>query len=154
MIPAVAYPIFALLIAAGHTATPAPALGPCEDPLPIDPAIVTREMKLQAFAGADASGPVCYARWEGGSSPALMIYGPTPMAELGRTFSSAREAADQYAGESPKGVEPLPGVKGAFMVFDPKTPNRRVFVKYKEKVYMLVSQDQVPPAVLAKAILP
>jgi hypothetical protein len=154
MIAVVAQPMFALLVAAGHAIMPAPAPGPCVNPLPIDPAIVTRELKLQAFAGAEASGPVCYARWEGGSSPALMIYGPTPMAELGRTFGSTKEAADQYAGESPKGVEPLPGVKGAFMVFDPKTPNRRVFVKYKEKVYMIVSQDQVPLAVLAKAILP
>jgi len=82
-----------------------------------------------------------------------MIYGPTPMAELGRTFSSTKEAADQYAGESPKGVEPLPGVKGAYMVFDPATPNRRVLLEYRGKVYMIVSQDRVPIAVLAKAIV-
>jgi hypothetical protein len=31
-------------------------------------------------------------------------------------------------------------------VFDPNTPNRRVFVEYKGKVYMIVSQDQVPLA--------
>jgi hypothetical protein len=54
--------------------------------------------------------------------PSLMIYGPTPMAELGRTSSSKKQAADEYAGESPKGVEPVPGVRGAYMVFDPKTP--------------------------------
>jgi hypothetical protein len=82
-----------------------------------------------------------------------MIYGPTPMADLGRTFSSTKQAADQYAGESPKGVEPLPGVKGAYMVFDPKTPNRRVSVEYKGKVYMIVSRDRVPLAVLAKAVV-
>jgi hypothetical protein len=82
-----------------------------------------------------------------------MIYGPTPMAEFGRTFSSSRQAADQYAGESPKGVEPVPGVKGAYMVFDPSTPNRRVFLEYRRAVYMIVSQDRVPLDVLAKAIL-
>lgn len=107
---------------------------------PIDPAIVMQEMKLKAFGGADQMGPVCHLRREGGSSPSLMIYGPTPIADLGRTFSSTKQAADQYAGESPKGVEPLPGVKGAYMVFDPKTPNRRVFVEYKSKVYMIVQR--------------
>jgi hypothetical protein len=76
-----------------------------------------------------------------------------PIADLGQTFSSTKQAADQYAGESPKGVEPLTGVKGAYMVFDPKTPNRRVFVEYKGKVYMIVSQDRVPLPVLAKAVI-
>ena len=85
---------------------------PCSDPLPLEPAVVTREMKLTGFGGSDQTGPMCYLRWEGGTSPGLMIYGPTPMAELGRTFGSAREAADQYAGESPTGMEPLPGVEG------------------------------------------
>lgn len=148
-----AHPILALLIAGKLAATPAPDPGQCDDPLPIDPAIVTQEMKLKNFAGADQVGPVCHLRWEGGTSPTLMIYGPTPMAELGRTFSSTKQAADEYAGESPKGVEPLPGIKGAYMVFDPKTPNRRVFVKHKGKVYMIVSQDRVPLAVLAKAVI-
>jgi hypothetical protein len=127
--------------------------GQCQDPLPIDPGIVTQELGLKTFGGADQSGPVCFLKWEGGSDPSLMVYGPTPMAELGRTFGSAKQAAAEYAGESPKGVESLPGVAGAYMVFDPKVPNRRVFVDYKGKVYMIVSQDQVPPAVLAKAIL-
>jgi hypothetical protein len=153
MIASFAHLVPALLIASGLAVTPAPGLGQCDDPLPIDPAIVTQEMKLKAFGGADQMGPVCHLRWEGGSSPALMIYGPTPMADLGRTFSSTKQAADEYAGESPKGVEPLPGVKGAYMVFDPKTPNRRVFVEYKDKVYMIVSQDQVPLPVLAKAVI-
>jgi hypothetical protein len=153
MIAPFAYPVLAVLIASGLAVTPAPGLGQCDDPLPIDPAIVTQEMKLKAFGGPDQMGPVCHLRWEGGSSPSLMIYGPTPIADLGRTFSSTKQAADQYAGESPKGVEPLPGVKGAYMVFDPKTPNRRVFVEYKGKVYMIVSQDQVPLAVLAKAVV-
>jgi hypothetical protein len=75
------------------------------------------------------------------------------MAELGRTFTSTKQAADEYAGESPKGVESVPGVQGAYMVFDPATPNRRVFVKHGGKVYMIVSQDQVPVAVLAQAIV-
>ncbi len=127
--------------------------GQCDDPLPIDPAVVTREMKLNAFSGADQAGPACHLNWQGGSSPTLMIYGPTPMAELGRTFTSTRQAADEYAGESPKGVERVPGVEGAYMVFDPATPNRRVFVKHRGKVYMIVSQDHVPVAVLAKAIV-
>jgi hypothetical protein len=145
--------LLVLLIASNLALNPAPAVGQCDDPLPIDPAVVTQEMKLKAFGGADQMGPACHLRWEGGSSPTLMIYGPTPMAELGRTFSSAKQAADQYAGESPKGAEPLPGVKGAYMVFDPKTPNRRVFVEYKGNVYMIVSQDRVPLAVLAKAVI-
>jgi hypothetical protein len=68
-------------------------MGQCDDPLPIDPAIVTQEMKLKAFVGAEQMGPVCHLRWEGGSSPALMIYGPTPIADLGRTFSSTKQAA-------------------------------------------------------------
>jgi len=110
-------------------------------------------MKLKAFSGADQAGPACHLSWEGGSSPTLMVYGPTPMADLGRTFSSTKQAADEYAGESPKGVEPLPGVKGAYMVFDPRTPNRRVFLTFKGKVYMIVSQDRVPLAVLAKSVL-
>jgi hypothetical protein len=110
-------------------------------------------MKLKTFGRADQAGPACHLRWEGGSSPTLMIYGPTAMADVGRTFSSTKQAADQYAGESPKGVEPLPGVKGGYMVFDPSTPNRRVFVEYQRKVYMIVSQDQVPLGVLAKAVV-
>jgi hypothetical protein len=153
MIAPFTHSLLALLITSGLALNPAPAVGQCDDPLPIDPAVVTQEMKLKAFGGADQMGPACHLRWEGGSRPTLMIYGPTPMAELGRTFSSAKQAADQYAGESPKGAEPLPGVKGAYMVFDPKTPNRRVFVEYKGKVYMIVSQDRVPQAVLAKAVI-
>jgi hypothetical protein len=153
MIAPFAYSVLALLLTSGLAISPTPVLGQCDDPLPIDPAVVTQEMKLKAFGGADQMGPVCHLRWEGGPSPSLMIYGPTPIADLGRTFSSTKQAADQYAGESPKGVEPLPGVRGAYMVFDPKTPNRRVFVEYKGKVYMIVSQDQVPLAVLAKAVV-
>ena len=141
------------LLAVSRSGTGTTAPGQCDDPLPIDPAVVTREMKLNAFGGADQAGPACHLRWEGGSGPTLMIYGPTPMAELGRTFTSTRQAADEYAGESPKGVERVPGVDGAYMVFDPATPNRRVFVKHGGKVYMIVSQDNVPVAVLAKAIV-
>ncbi len=153
MIASFAYPLLTLLIVSGLATAPSAALGQCDDPLPIDPAVVTQEMKLKAFGKPDQAGPACHLNWEGGSSPSLMIYGPTPMADLGRTFSSTKQAADEYAGESPKGAEPFPGVKGAYMVFDPKTPNRRVFVKYRGKVYMIVSQDQVPLAVLAKAVV-
>jgi hypothetical protein len=143
----------ALLIASRLAATQVQAPGQCDDPLPIDPAVVTRKLNLKSFGGASQMGPVCHLTWEGGASPTLMIYGPTPMAELGKTFSSTKQAADEYAGESPKGVEPVPGVKGAYMVFDPATPNRRVFVEHGGKVYMIVSQDRVPVAVLAKAIV-
>src|SRR5215217_1160709 len=111
-------PLLSLLVATAVS-------GPCVDPLPIDPGVVTRQMNLKAFNKADQAGPACHLSWEGGSTPSLMIYGPTPMAELGRTFSSTKQAADEYAGESPTGAEPLPGVKGAYMVFDPATPNRR-----------------------------
>jgi hypothetical protein len=151
MIAILATPVLFLLVLTGLGIATAPVQ--CDDPLPIDPAVVTREMKLNAFGGADQAGPACHLRWEGGSGPRLMIYGPTQMAELGRRFTSTKQAADEYAGESPKGVEPLPGVEGAYMVFDPATPNRRVFVKHGGKVYMIVSQDHVPVAVLAKAIV-
>lgn len=69
MIAPFAYPVLALLIASGLAVTPAPGLGQCDDPLPIDPAIVTQEMKLKAFAGADQMGPVCHLRWEAGVEP-------------------------------------------------------------------------------------
>jgi hypothetical protein len=151
VITPVAYTMLPLLIA-GRLAA-APAQGQCDDPLPIDPVVVTQEMKLTGFGRADQMGPACHLSWEGGSSPSLMIYGPTPMADLGHSFSSTKQAADEYAGESPKGVEPLPGVKGAYMVFDPTTPNRRVFVLHGGKVYMIVSQDLIPLVVLAKSVL-
>ncbi|HZN98375.1 MAG TPA: hypothetical protein VFB61_11635, partial [Gemmatimonadales bacterium] len=109
---------YLLTLYIGSALASARSQGQCADPLPIDPAVVTQEMKLKEFSGEDQAGPACHLRWEGGSGPVLMVYGPTPMAELGRTFSSTKQAADQYAGESPKGVEPVPGVKGAYMVFD------------------------------------
>jgi hypothetical protein len=142
-----------LLLAILLAASPAPPAGDCDDPLPIDPAVVTKEMSLKAFGGADQLGPACHLRWEGGSEPGLMVYGPTAMADVGRKFTSAKQAADQYGGESPKGVEPVPGVPNGYMVFDPKTPNRRLFVEYKKKVYMIVSQDQIPLPILAKAVI-
>jgi hypothetical protein len=46
-----------LLLAILLAASPAPAAGDCDDPLPIDPAVVTKEMKLDAFGGGDQSGP-------------------------------------------------------------------------------------------------
>jgi hypothetical protein len=51
MIPPFAHPVLALLVASGLAVTAAPALGQCDDPLPIDPAIVTQQMKLKAFGG-------------------------------------------------------------------------------------------------------
>lgn len=111
-------------------------------------------MKLASFAGADQMGPVCQVRWEGGSSPSLLIYCPQGMAGPGKSVSSPKQAADQYAGQSPKGGEPVPGLEVSYMVFDPKTPNRRVFAQHQGKVSLIVSQDQVPLAALAKAIVP
>jgi hypothetical protein len=125
----------------------------CKDPLPIDPAVVTKEMQLEKFTGANQAGPVCHLSWQGGSGPSLLIYGPTGLASLGQKFASPREAADRYKGESPTGVEALPGVAGGYMVFDPKTPNRRLFVQVGGKVYMIVSQEQIPLEVLSKAVL-
>jgi len=142
-----------LLLATLLAASPAPPAGDCDDPLPIDPAVVTKEMNLKAFGGGDQMGPACHLRWEGGAHPGIMIYGPTAMADVGRNFTSTKQAADQYGGESPRGVEPVPGVPDGYMVFDPKTPNRRLFVEYKKKVYMIVSQDEIPLAILAKAVI-
>jgi hypothetical protein len=70
---------------------------------------------------------------------------------MGQKSASAKQAAERYRAESPKGVEPVPGLQSAYMVFDPKTPNRRVFVERSGKVYMIISSDAVPLAVLAKA---
>jgi len=39
------------------------------------------------------------------------------------------------------------------MVFDPASLTRRVFVEYGGKVYMIVSHDRVPVAVLVDAIV-
>jgi len=127
--------------------------GPCDDPLPIDPQVVTKEMNLKAFRGAKPVGPACYLSWEGDSHPGIIIYGPAGLADVGRKFTSPKQAADQYAWEAPKGVEPVPGVTNGYMVFDPKIPNRRVFVEYKHQVYMIVSQDKVPLGILAKAVI-
>jgi hypothetical protein len=132
------------------------AAGQCEDPLPVNPEVITKEMGLKAFTGADQFGPVCGLDWEArsGQGPALMIYGPKSMAKLGQKFSSTtKEAADQYGVESPKGVERVPGLANAYMVFDPKTPNRRIFIEYKKKVYMIVSGEKIPLATIVKSVL-
>jgi len=129
--------------------------GQCEDPLPVNPEVVTKEMGLKAFTGANQYGPVCHVNWEArsGQGPNLLIYGPKSMANLGQKFSSTKEAADRYRGESPKGVEPVPGLANAYMVFDPKTPNRRIFIEYKKKVYMVVSGEKIPLATIVKSVL-
>jgi hypothetical protein len=129
--------------------------GQCKDPMPLDPDVITREMGFKAFSGANQFGPVCHLNWEAakGAGRSLLIYGPTAMAGLGQKFSSARQAAEHYQGESPKGVEPVPGIADAFMVFDPKTPNRRLFVEHRKKVYMINSDDRIPMATIAKAVI-
>ena len=142
------------LLIAGSVAIAAPAgTTECDDPLPIDTRVVTREMGLESFVAAHQVGSVCYIWWDGGSSPILEIFGPTWGAELDHNFSSTRDAAAHYAAESPQGAEPLPDAAGAYMVFNPETRTRRVFLEYGGQVYMIVSPEQVPVAVLAKAIL-
>ncbi|HET6947547.1 MAG TPA: hypothetical protein VFJ45_07025 [bacterium] len=45
-------------------------------------------------------------------------------------------------------------MKDVYTVFDPKTANRRVFVPYRGKVYMLnITAEKFPLAVLVKALL-
>jgi hypothetical protein len=44
------------------------------------------------------------------------------------------------------------GVAGGFMVYDPSTPDRRVFVEYRKKVCVIVSEDRLPVTILAKAV--
>ena len=148
------YPLLPLLVAALPGLVPASRATGCDDPVPFDTRVVTQEMGLKSFVAAHQVGSVCYVWWDGGSAPILMIYGPTWVAEFGHTFNSTRHAAAQYAAESPHGVQPVPGAAGAFMVFDPATRTRRVFVEHGGNVYMIVSQDQVPVGVLAKAIQP
>jgi hypothetical protein len=134
-------------------ALPPAAAAACADPLPLDPAVVTREMGLKAFGGANQAGPVCHLSWQAksGPGPSLLVYGPSWLEKMGQKSASAKQAAERYRAESPKGVEPVPGLQSAYMVFDPKTPNRRVFVERSGKVYMIISSDAVPLAVLAKA---
>jgi hypothetical protein len=47
----------------------------------------------------------------------------------------------------------VPGLANAYMVFDPKIPNRRIFIEYKKKVYMIVSGEKIPLATIVKSVL-
>jgi len=145
----------ALLVGAVALGGPQAASAACTDPLPIDPAVIAKELGLKGFNGGSQAGPVCHLSWEAksGSAPSLLVYGPTWLDKLGQKFTSTKQAAERYKGESPKGVEAVPGLANAYMVFDPKTPNRRVFVEHNKKVYMIVSGDTVPLPALAKAVL-
>jgi hypothetical protein len=60
--------------------SPGTRVAACDDPLPIDPGVVTREMKLTGFRGTRALGPACRLSWEGGTQPGLLIYGPSSLA--------------------------------------------------------------------------
>ena len=144
------------IILLGVVDIPGAEAGQCEDPLPVNPEVVTKEMGLKAFTGANQYGPVCHLNWsaKSGKGPNLLIYGPKSMANLGQKFASTKEAADRYRGESPKGVEPVRGLANAYMVFDPKTPNRRIFVEYKKKIYMIVSGETITLAKIVKSVLP
>ncbi len=143
--------LFAAMTLTAVFGLPPASAGQCKDPLPLNPDIITKELGLKAFSGANQFGPVCHLNWDGGQS--LLIYGPTSLAGLGQDFSSAREAAQRYQGESPKGVEPVPGMANTYMVFDPKTPNRRIFVEHQKRVYMINSDDRIPVATIAKAVI-
>lgn len=146
-----------VLGAAAAAALPAGAApGGCRDPLPIDPQAITAAMGWQSFQGASQFGPVCSASWEtkSGETVSLLIYGPSSLQSMGIPAGSPKAAADRYRGESPKGVEAVPGARDVYTVFDPKTVNRRVFVRYRGKVYMLnISGEKITLAALVKALL-
>ena len=147
------YALLNLLLLGRRTTSGAASYVDCDDSVPIDIRVVTEGARFRPFTGASQTGSACSLSWEGEPTPPLLIYGPTWVAEFGHTFSSTKQAAAQYTAESPKGVEPVPGARGAYMVFDPATQTRRVFVQYAGKVYMIVSNDRVPLAVLAQGIL-
>jgi hypothetical protein len=147
------YALLNLLLLGWLTTAGAAGYTDCDDSVPIDIRVVTAGARFRPFTGASQTGSACSLSWEGEPTPPLLIYGPTWVAEFGHTFSSTKQAAAQYAAESPEGVESLPGARGAYMVFDPATLTRRVFVEYGGKVYMIVSNDRVPLAVLAEGIL-
>lgn len=147
-----------MVLAVGATvALPAGAApGGCRDPLPLDPRALAAAMGWQSFQGASQFGPVCSASWEtkSGETVSLLIYGPTSLQSMGIPSGSPKAAADRYQGESPKGVEAVPGAEDVYTVFDPKTANRRVFVRYRGKVYMLnLTGEKITLAALVKALL-
>ncbi len=147
------------LVSLGLLAATAAAASPrgCNEPLPLDPAIVTQQMHFRSFDGATQAGPMCSVSWkdEGGHSVSVLVYGPKALASLVGNAKSAKELAKHYAGESPKGAEPIPGVKNGFTVFDPKTRNRRVLVEHGGKPYLInVTGEAIPLDKLTPSLLP
>jgi hypothetical protein len=134
----------------------AAAPGGCSDPLPIDPQAVVTAMGWKNYRGGQQAGPVCSLQWEtkSGETVTVLMYGPTALQTLGVPAASTKAAADRYKGEGPKGVEAVPGAPDVYTVFDPKGPNRRVFVAYRSRVYMInITGEVLSVAALVKALL-
>ncbi len=151
--------VWSALVALGAVATidAAAAAGGCDDPLPLDPAIVTRQMGFRSFDGPRQVGPMCALTWKdkSGASVSVLVYGPKALASLASEARSAKDLATKYAGESPKGAEPIRGVKNGFTVFDPKTRNRRILVEHGGKPYLVnVTAEAIPLDKLAAALVP
>lgn len=128
----------------------------CDDPLPLDPAVVTSRMGFRSFDGPRQAGPVCALTWtdKSGASVSVLVYGPKALASLVGGAKSAKDLAKKYAPESPKGAEPIAGVKNGFTVFDPKTRNRRVLVEHGGRPYLInVTGEKIPLDALAAAVL-
>lgn len=146
---------FALVfLVAGAAAAPP---GGCDDPLPLDPAIVTKQMSFKSFERAMQAGPVCAVSWkdQGGRSVSVLVYGPKALSSMAGDAKSAKDLAKKYAGESPKGAEPIPGVRNGFTVFDPQTRNRRVIVEHGKKPYLInVTGEVIPLDKLKPSLLP
>ncbi len=129
----------------------------CDDPLPLDPAIVTQRMGFRSFEGPSQAGPMCALTWKdrSGASVSVLVYGPKALASLGGEARSAKDLAKKYAPESPRGAEPIPRVKNGFTVFDPKTRNRRILVEHGGKPYLInVTAEAIPLDKLAAALVP
>lgn len=129
----------------------------CDEPLPLDPAKVTQQMGFRSFDGTSQAGPMCALRWKDGkgASVSLLVYGPKALAAIAGEARTTKDVAQKYAGESPKGAEPIAGVKNGFTVFDPKTRNRRVIVEHGGKPYLInVTGESIPLEKLAAALVP
>jgi hypothetical protein len=147
------------LVPVSIVATPggAAATESCDDPLPLDPAVVTQQMGFRSYDGPMQMGPMCMLSWKdrSGASVSLLVYGPKALASLAGDARSAKDLAKKYAGESPRGAEPISGVKNGFTVFDPKTRNRRVLVEHGGKPYLInVTAEKIPLDKLAPALVP
>ena len=147
------------LVPLGAVATidAAAAAGGCDEPLPLDPAIVTKQMGFRSFDGPRQAGPMCALTWtdKSGASVSVLVYGPKALASLAGEAKSAKDLAKKYAAESPKGAEPIGGVKNGFTVFDPKTRNRRILVEHRGRPYLInVTGEAIPLDKIAAALVP